>query len=269
MLPKSFTILLDLFYILGFFPEYLTIAKYRNLSKAVFVLNNLSAILFLYHLIHIKNVQMFSRILPMINAVMKFGLLIICYWLAQIESIAQRSTQRKFWRHFRQIRCECILSDHRYIFKYIYIVFTIVGTILLLTPDDYYNSLFTLMSHLAFINSMIMYISRCFYYLFYIEIIKSILKMIGDGVRESVKVSESEHRWTKQVSSGQFCFKSIRENYLLVYELRDYLNSTFGWSQSAIILFLFYNLISDILWAYWYGSLHTIFYQMSKLAISH
>lgn len=269
MFSKRITILLATFHMLGFFPEYLHRAKSRNISIIVFTLASANAFLLAYALT--RFFDFFNTSLSTLNLFIKYIMLFMCHCLVHLESFANRHIQRRFWNYFKEItkfrRENDKLPINLYILKYINIVLVLIVSQYFLVPNSTLDNIYTVILLFTYLYFSIICISRCFYYLFYVELMKFELQIILKQTDKMVEINQNEYLWKMFVECDDFgkkCFQSVREHYLLTHALSNCVNDSFGWSQIAIVLFLFYNLIVDLVWTYWYGHGESIFNRIGK-----
>lgn len=87
--------------------------------------------------------------------------------------------------------------------------------------------------------------NRVFYFLFYIELIKYELKIIE---KESGDKSSSDRNETEIFSRRRFLW--LREHYQTIYEIKEYVNSKFSWSNTATVMYSFNLVLTDVNWMY-------------------
>ncbi|XP_031623086.1 uncharacterized protein LOC116340633 [Contarinia nasturtii] len=95
---------------------------------------------------------------------------------------------------------------------------------------------------------------RVFYYIFFLELIKFELKMIKSELNQRTKNHSSiRNSWCHSAvnSVNENNIKRINAYCQLVNELSGCMNSTFGLSNFATILYCFHMPLTDANWALW------------------
>lgn len=181
---------------------------------------------------------------------------LVTYWTIIIESYAQRKIQEQFWHIFKQI--DTRFHRHKNLLMKSYFLkffeFLVVFSIIQVALDNYFTMFHNhIVCYLfAYVVLVKMYQFRVFYYLFYIEIINSELKVIEKGIKFISKISRSYCPWLSSDKYPVNSVKCLREYFRLIYELSVCINSVFGLSQFATILCCFYFVLTDLNWAYSY-----------------
>lgn len=164
------------------------------------------------------------------------------YWIIIFESFTQRKIQQKFWHIY-----QCIHTDqnhklrHRNFQIYLIKLITYFSAIL---PINFYLMYYFLsfvenffLFRFSYAFFVIMYQSRIFYYLFYLELIKHELMAIESALKDGASVGREE-------------MKTVHKHYSQICELNDCINQIFGWSNFVAVLYCFELPLTDANWAY-------------------
>lgn len=256
-------LLLKFFESLGFFTEFSTKNRSnRTYSTLLLLFHCLIGCLLVFICVNFQSKQfpeLDDERVILTNGYIKYFSSSACYWLTVIELYTKRHNLTRFWQILGQIdQCHCQhtrFSIQIYFIKCIELLSVITVTHIFRTRYLMIDDPVTFWFVYTYFFAMKISICRSFYYLLYIEIIKHELRMIENEVREMVKCSENFGSAVKKLSGlhrfQENRFKWIREYYQLIYELTRCMNSTFGVSQLATIIFCFSILVTDLTWSYW------------------
>lgn len=197
-----------------------------------------------------------------LNDCLKFSALIIVNWLSLVELYSKRNLQKLLWhcvlsidQHFcshKQYKLQNYLNK----LKIYFVCAMIAYAIYLYRLINNTGTKFVLF-WFSYSFMMIFFKIRSFYYVFYLEFIKSELRIIDHEVTAMLNdctVLQSYCMSRKSKFAVKFYrnrFNWIRQYYGLVYDLCCNVNTLFGWSNVVVILFTFHLILMDINWAYW------------------
>lgn len=183
--------------------------------------------------------------LTITNMLIKYcGVIVVCL-ITAIESYCKRSIQRKFWQIYRQIVRDFTGEDHDIVFRNYFIQF---GTFFVVALGIYVRhaiitiSVFSgikLCFAFSYLSVMTMQDMRVFHYIFFVHLLDHQLHAIGLEMERLADASERQ-----KISHESL--KRIRIYHDLVHELSNCINEVFGWSNMAIILYLFTRLAVDL-----------------------
>lgn len=184
-----------------------------------------------------------------INDTMQLSFGIYAYWTVIYDSIFYRREHRQFWLALQHIYnnrfCHHEMQLRGFLFKFIAYM-TIMDTAFLTNFAlqggggiiDY--AAYLILNHIGEI--------RMFYYVLCTEVLCFQLKMIAKELK-LIRVKPNNENTAQQLNR-------IREYYQHVYRMAMALNSIFGWSNVALILYGFYKPMTEFNW--WYAHFHEI-----------
>lgn len=252
MLSKWIVYALVLFNLCGFYTEFFKTAIHRKISNVAFVFHIVLALFLTVFSIQIQ-IWMDSHIkkLDMINGFCQYVCSLIAHWTIIAESYIQRKNQQEFWQLLQNIDCHHAqhnqIKPNSYFFKLLeYFSFYFVLTIYFF--DDIQNDgVFCAVNILLLLCQ-----NRLFYYLFYMELINFELKFIVNEIRRTFEGLEEEGfcKNTNLKCFEQMRLKWLREYYQLIHALSGCVNSVFGWSNFATVVYTFVFLVTEINWTY-------------------
>lgn len=197
-----------------------------------------------------------------LNDCLKFFAFFVVNWLSLIELYLKRNLQRMFWHYVRLIDHHfCSHKQYKlrsYLNKLkIYFVCTTVAYALYLYRLIHNTGSKFVLFWLSYSFMLIFFKIRSFYYVFYLEFIKSelriidheVIAMLNDCTALKSNCMCRKSKITKKFYRNRFNW--IRQYYGLVYDLSCTVNTMFGWSNIVVILFTFHLILIDINWAYW------------------
>lgn len=192
---------------------------------------------FLFETITIK--YSYLSFIDFLNFVLYHMSFILTYSLIIVESYITRNYEQAFWMDFIRIngfRSHTIYKQCNYL----------IGLTLLLVSDVFvilysiirahmYESMGNNIFHLI---NLSLVDNRIFFYLLHLKVIEFHIGQINDAViQEQNRFERSKIKW-------------IRNYYQLVYEMSERVNSIFGWSQLAVILFTFHSSLTFLNFIY-------------------
>lgn len=242
MFSRPIVLLLKYFEFCGFQPEYQNYTKKKDLI--VFICHIISALFntcvlidygfFQKNIIIIHPVRSFNHLFPLSSV-------LFAYWIIIIESYAQRGKLRKFWILQQDLdgRFDGKKSMKLSFFMFQFIEYLIATSILcfILCPFFLVKT-YTKLIWIVQILLTRMCQNRAFYYTFHLNLLKYQLKNIENEIKTPV--------WR---SNEKFIMK-FQQNYEIICQMVDCINSAFCWSHFATILSLFHVALADINWTY-------------------
>lgn len=263
MFPHWVTKLLQYYDLFGFCTELKASHRYQLYVRSIVTVHIILVFIVTFVMVHyVEDIAVDA--LGAANDIVKYGGALLVYWSSVIESCLKCRTKRKLWKIYQSIdEHHCShrgLRKRNYLLKFItyFSAMAYIYLSYLLQVIDFAGSSY-IVFWFSYVALMIMYQNRAFYYLFHLELIKSELDMIGkeiDKIVQSFRMNgHNQNRYYGRNSMFETFerkrLKWIREYYGLVGELSECLNSVFGWSNLATILFSFQIILTDLNWIYW------------------
>lgn len=186
------------------------------------------------------------------NDSLKLCLTPVVYWLSIFELYSKQQTQKKFWNIIQQIERK-FHAHHKLRFKAYVLIISMYSIFYVLMYFNYLLRIFTdkksvfMLFWSCFTFVGLFRTNQFFYYLLCMEFVKNELEMIKFDVDEIL------HNKVKNCSRtfDRHHFKSIRQFYDSIYDLKEIVNSVFGWSNVVAIIVSFQLLLAEINWFYW------------------
>lgn len=245
MVPKPFIYLFIIYECCGFQTG---IFKSRIIAVIFLTIHVVLAVIFTISLFRFSlRLRDFGSSIYAINEIQQYTSALSAYWLIIIESYCKRATQQRFWLLLAKIQndgCTGRGTGFR-IWKHIFQLIDFFATInyfLFGYSGDFFQNDSALISYFAVVN---LCLHRVFHYVFHLKIIEYELKLVECEVINSFK---------KVNGFGGVQLLKIRESYRLILEMVECVNSIFGWSNLATILFCFHFLLSELNFTYSYPS---------------
>lgn len=264
MFSKWIVFTLKIFKALGFQTVLPGTSKQQKFSPHLIFIVHIS--LATFATLYSKEVEYFFHTIntrmETINGMLQYYFTVATYCIAIIESYVQRKHQQRFWQVFDQINIflENAQYKHvtlrRYLMKYFELLVFFAAFIsyhcareLMCLPNAVYCSLGMLCRN------------KVFHLLFYIELIKFELKILENEVKQIFKINDNKdciiilnrNANIKELDRKRFVW--LQENYQILNELSEFINSQCGWSTLATVVYSFCLLLSDINWMCTYGTI--------------
>lgn len=184
----------------------------------------------------------FMRTLGILNFALFYIALLATYWAIVIESYAQQSAQRTFWKlHGSLVDFGSRDSMKRlYLCEFVVHLVLTIGMLFVSLQDQ--NT--TAKAVLIYYALLFMCNNRLFYFLLYLKLIKIELQQMASSLTYCADVSCQERLL--------MILKKSQAQYQRVHEMTDCINHIFGWSQFATILVCFYTLLTYLNFIYQY-----------------
>lgn len=191
--------------------------------------------------------------LHFVNSFVQFSSALVAYWMIIIESFDQQNLSR-FWCVFRKIDSLYYqkngLKMQKHLFQFIEYFVAMILFLIILSQDILpCNCIWFVYLFLTKLCQ-----NRAFYYLFYVELINCELKNVQKEVMKMVSVWETRKQYEERIhlfyDFERHRFKWIREYFRCIHEMVDCVNSAFGWSHVATILFCFHFVLTESNWIY-------------------
>lgn len=262
MFPKYIQFQLYTFNLCGFCPEILAPKIFKR---------NCRIALFLVHLLilcanialtaeYFQNNLNYFDFIEKANDALKMFSSVIAYAFVIIESYTKRQTQQNFWKTFQCIQenyCyrQRTISRNYYLKFVAFFIYNVFIQYFLLRWSILQNKPNFLKYWFGYILILTNHQMRVFYYLFYMELLRTELNFVNQELTVIVmKDLKGLRRFQNRVHRSFVCKRLIwvREYYRLIFELSCLLNHSFGWSHITSITFSFFLFISDFNWGLWY-----------------
>lgn len=180
-----------------------------------------------------------------INEIVEYCASVYAYWLIILDSFVHRQAHKRFWQTVQQIdKHVCCLSHfefRRYMAEFIEffaIRISIIVINMILVNFERTGI------YIAYMIPIQICQIRVFYYIFGLEAIQFQLECIE---REIVRTRTGS---SNSILAEVINFKRIRKNFECIYKSSDLLNTIFGFSQVAAVLFCFYSMFTDLNYIY-------------------
>lgn len=244
MCPKWMSKLLFYFDIFGFCTQFNKIKNQSKVYRIIFIIHVLLATASSF-IIWAYLKRSTADKLGAINDAFKLCLTPVVYWLSICEHYSKQQMQTKFWNIIQQMH-EKSHAHHKPRFRAYVLVISTYSLLYVLMYFNYLFRIFTdyklafmlLWSSFTFVG--LFRINQFFYYLLCLEFLKTELEMIELNIEGILNECNSSD-----------CFKLIRQFYDSIYDLKEIVNSVFGWSNVAAIVVSFQLVLAEINWFYW------------------
>lgn len=246
MFSNGIHILLQFFDFFGFYTEIRSLKLNSKASGKIFLLHILWAFTAtVIVIIFSMSTIALSGVLPyIVNNTLQNLFGVFTYWVIIIESFTQRKIQRRFWLIYQRIHFE---QHHKLPYRKSHFKIYLIKLMTYLSAITPIN-LYLMCYFLSFVDNfflfrfsyaffVMVYQSRIFYYLFYLELIKHELIAIENTLKNDALIGDGQ-------------MKTIHKHYSQIYELNECVNQIFGWSNFVTILFCFELPLTDANWAY-------------------
>lgn len=251
MFSKWIRLLLNVFDICGFRTEIESLPGTSKTSDRIFVLHIFWALATIVIVIAFSlRTRALNGVLPYtVNTTLHNFCGVFTYWVVIIESFAQRNIQQKFWHIYWCIHADDNCLPHGKSYFKVYLIKTILYFAAVVPIDCYLMYYFLsfvenyFLFRLAYLFFVILYQTRIFYYLFYVELIKYELIGIKNAIKNIAPAPNDRGGKAKPM-------KLVYKHYSQICELNDCINHIFGWSNFVTILYCFGLLLTDANWAY-------------------
>lgn len=245
MFSRKMKYLLNYFDVCGFNSG---LSKLSRSRKAIYITNTMHILMVIfvsfYQFRWMMKYFLSVQSLEVVNYLLQYLATLYTYCFIMLDSNLQMRKHRQFWRVFKQIdefyHQQNGLNITSYLSKFLlcFFISSFVILIVIVTTEN-----------LSDIEALFVYLflikvseARVFHYLLCLEVLKFQLKTIENSLINR----PSDIRQ----------FKWMRGHYHYIYEMVNCLNSIFGLSQVAIILFCFYFFLTDV--NFIYVSLYTV-----------
>lgn len=247
MLSLHIGCVLTFFAVCGFGSRGLTERKLSHISFMVhiFLVSFLTVYLFRGELSMDKNQTKLQKI----NGMGQFLCGLISNWVFILEPYMKRKKQKDFWYICQRIKhsyAKDVVNLQGYTLKFFeYTTFYTLVTLVLIR-QIISDGIFFSMTLISIVCQV-----RVFHCLFYMEFIRFELKIIENKAKYlyiANKTDPSRELLNENTKTKQMQFKSIREYYELVMEMKNYFNSCYGCSNLATVINSFILLLTDLNW---------------------
>lgn len=237
MLPKKISSILIFFDAFGYnsgFSQLLLV--HPKITAVINIIHILLAIFFtIFKVVLVAFFLRSMKMLEVINSSLQYSAMIYTYWIIILDANLHQSDHRHFYEMFSKInkfymRQENICLGHYLVKIFICLSFSILFMMLINFTEytNYFQILYTVLMKICEI--------RICYYMFCLQIVQFQLKSIDKMI---LNIGIDFNR-----------LKMIREYQYCVYEMTNFLNSSFGWSQVATVLYCFYSFLTYLNWLY-------------------
>lgn len=255
MFSKSVVALLKFFDLCGFQTGIAKIMHSKERRKCIFALHCVCAFTLSYFVVgYASEPILLGEVLPyFVNEIFQILNGMSTHWVIIIESYARRNIQQKFWNTYKYIdqhhvKCKkSLLRTYKIKFIEFFSVVTIIQIIFMCYFTHYVGNYYFF--RFSYLVSQIVYHYRVFYYLFYLELIEFELKTIKIELETIAKITQRNDSNDENFNVN--CLKKIQNHYQLIFELTEFLNQIFGWSNFATILYCFHLPLTDLNWGLW------------------
>lgn len=196
-----------------------------------------------------------------VNDAIKLGSILFVCFLSVTESYFKRNRQRRFWHIFQIIeqsyRTKQSFQLQSYLNKFaFFIIGSMISSFYVMYLSIRNGTIFMKFPHFWFTFETVtkLYRNRVLYYILYLELIQSELKIIEEMAKDA---AQSDYCQVNDCidagkSGGNLNnLKRISEYYQLTRELAEELNAVFGCSNAATISFSFGLILTELNWVYW------------------
>lgn len=202
------------------------------------------------------------NVVEAISESLQYSTALFTLWLIIFDSICHQASHKLFWETVQQIDCWFCQQFHMNIRNYLLkgVEFFFV-TIVAISTRIKMNEMTNVSTEIAYFVLFEICHSRVFYYLFCLEVVHFQLERIKNEVKTMQGalnfISTKSEAYLIRISETSIFYsfelhrlRWIREYFSLVYEMINFLNETFGWSQVAAISFCFHLLLTEVTWIY-------------------
>lgn len=266
MLSKQIVRILNFFDIFGYYTESSALTKYRKIQLLVFTIQILLATIFTLYQFRLA-MELYKLVGPLqtVNEMLQYTIGLCTYWLIIFDSVVYRRKHQNFWKILERIDndfCKQFMCFRGYLCKFLG-YFLVSITLYALTY---------ILHAIAPIDGVFIYFAliiicqlRVFYYVFCLEIVNWQFQMIQHELiimkQRSLNIAfvdvggaSNSILQSRTHEANDFfdlkCLKWVNEYYGCIIEMTELLNTIFGWSQFASVLFGFYSLLTDLNWCY-------------------
>lgn len=257
MFSRRVSFIIHFFDFWGSFTEYSYSPRFQQVICIVFMLHICFAVfstLFIgYVLFSIKSLKLLDKI----NEFVQYQYSLYSYYIFLIESYLHRQEQRSFWKIYEQIDDKSGFKCHSYSRKLIeFFVVVFAANVICIYLTDVETNVWIVYTILSVVNHV-----RLFYYIFYLELLKSELKFVEKQIREMIELSRFSYAYNQHRNRH---FKDIRIRYSIICDLIDHLNEIFSLSNFSTMLYHFLYLFSILNYAYLHLTDYSVFYHAGK-----
>lgn len=257
MFSRRVSFIIRFFDFWGSFTEYSYSPGYQKVIQIVFILHICFAVfstLFIgYVLVSINSLKLLDKI----NEFIQYQYSLHSYYISLIETYLHRKEQRSFWKIYEQIDDKSGFKCHSYSLKLIeFVVVVFAANVICIYLTDIEINVWLVYTILSVINNV-----RLFYYIFYLELIKSELKFVEKQINEMIELSHFSYAYGQHRNRH---FKDIRIRYSIICDLIDHLNEIFSSSNFSTILYHFLFLFTSFNYAYLHLTDYSVFYYAGK-----
>lgn len=253
MLQRRIVYILTFFDIWGYLTGFTALSNSRNGIICAIFLHIFLVVMFTFYEFYLMT-ELFALIgvLDTINEVIQYTSALYTYWLIIFDSFHHRREHQLFWTLFQRIDdcfCKQNIRLNGYLLRFVeYILMSIILYLLICASNAFPKS----NSVYVFIVLITICQIRVFYYIFCLEIVHHQLKSIENEI-STIKLKQTIIPMRRTCQLYAFEAKRMRwihEYYYCVSEMMKLLNTYFGWSQAAAVLFCFYSFATDLTWFY-------------------
>lgn len=251
MFPKWIWYLLKFSDICSFYTEISSLKSHKQSSIKILVFHILWAITLTFFVIKFSTQPIIlDDVLPFsVNSILQYSSGMFTYWVMIVESYAQRKTQRKFWELYERMnpkKRKWLLRSYAIKLIELFVVLTPIQIyfmyyFMFLTVNDFFF-------RIALIFCVVMYQYRVFYYLLYLEFIKRELENIRNDLEMIIMKTNINSFGSQDLVTENL--KNITQYYNQVYQLSNFINQMFGWSNFTTILYCFHLPLTEINWGF-------------------
>lgn len=257
MFSKFIIVLLKFFDFCGFQPGTTKIMHSKDRTKCIFAVHCVCAFTLTYFVIgYASEPILLGDVLPyFVNEIFQILNGMSTHWVIIIESYGRRNIQQKLWNTYKYIdqhhvKCKkSLLRAYKIKFIEFFSVVTIIQIIFMCYFTHYVGNYYFF--RIAYLFSQVVYHYRVFYYLFYLELIEFELKSIKTELKAIAKTTQRNGNNFDEGNLNVNCLKKLNTHYQLIFELNEFLNQIFGWSNFTTILYCFHLPLTDFNWALW------------------
>lgn len=261
MLQKEIVKILTFFDVWGYCTGFSVLSNSRKGQFILIFVHILFATTFmLCEYVVIIELSATMGILDMINEIIQYTAALYTYWLIILDSFLYRQAHKVFWEILQRID-DCFCSQYIHLRSYLwcFIEYVLISNILYLLV--YLSNVFASKSAtIVFVITISIWQIRISYYVLCLNVVNYQLKTIDNEISMmkcmlNVVRERKYCRLNVSKTSTFHLFESkrikwIQEYYFCVSTMIELLNTIFGWSQAAIILFCFFSFITDLNWFY-------------------
>lgn len=252
MLPNQIIFIFKIFDCFGFFTEYKSSVFWKRFRYAFsfFVLIYISIVR-----VDILSYVNIISVIELVNGSIQYFGALLTFYVEFFESLLTRHLSRAFWKKNEANDCRACHKWSSYLIKFwlhlllliMYLLFVFLET----EPEARVltTTITTLMRFYQF---------RIFHYLTHIRVIRNNITTIHMHAKEaSIFLGASSIGYLKH----------IRHLYRNTFEMVNYLNEMFGYSQFTLVLYCYFLLLTECNWYYIYVDEYEGFENICKLVI--